>query len=216
VIQAVIFDMDGVLVDSEPFICEASIRMFAEHGLTVAPEDFIPFVGCGENRYIGGPAEKHGFPLDLERDKARTYDLYDEIVRGRMGALDGVHEFFGRCEQRGMKLGLATAADERKMLINLRELGLPPERFAAVVHGLDVTKHKPDPEAFLLASERLGVPPDQCLVVEDAINGVRAAKAAGARALGLTTSFQADQLRDVGADWTAATLADAPDAAIAW
>jgi HAD superfamily hydrolase (TIGR01509 family) len=216
VIQAVIFDMDGVLVDSERFICEAAMRMFAEHGVAVQPEDFLPFVGAGENRYIGGPAEQHGFPLDLERDKARTYAIYDEIVRGRLQPLDGVHAFFDRCEDRGLRLALATAADEVKMLINLRELDLPPDRFDAIVHGLDVTQHKPEPEAFLLAAERLGVPPETCLVVEDAINGVRAAKNAGCRTLGLTTSFGADTLREAGADWTASTLADAPDAAISW
>ncbi|MCE5199878.1 HAD hydrolase-like protein, partial [bacterium] len=61
-IRGIIFDMDGVLVDSEPFICEAAMRMFAEHGITVKPEDFLPFVGAGEDRYVGGVAEKYNFP----------------------------------------------------------------------------------------------------------------------------------------------------------
>ena len=213
-IEAVIFDMDGVLVDSERFICEAAIKMFAEHGLTVQPEDFLPFVGAGENRYVGGPAEKYGFPVDIERDKARTYAIYAEIVRGRLRPLPGVHEFFAKCEARGLRLALATAADEVKMTVNLREIGLPPERFDAVVHGLDVTRHKPDPQAFELAAKRLGAPPGHCLVVEDAVNGVTAAKAAGARCLALTTSFSEDEL--AGADWHANTLADAPDAVLDW
>ncbi len=64
-IQAVIFDMDGVLANSEPLINAAAIAMFREKGLVVQPEDFLPFVGAGEDRYIGGVAEKYHFPLDV-------------------------------------------------------------------------------------------------------------------------------------------------------
>jgi beta-phosphoglucomutase len=213
-IRGTIFDMDGVLVDSEPFICEAATRMFAERGLAVRPEDFRPFVGAGENRYLGGVAEKHGFALDLERDKARTYALYDEIVRGRLSPLPGVGEFVERCRARGLRLAVATSADEVKMRINLRELGLPPETFDALVNGLDVERRKPAPDIFLLAARRLGLAAADCLVVEDAVNGVAAAKAAGARCLALTTSFAREQL--AGADFFAATLAQAPAEALEW
>jgi len=213
-IQAVIFDMDGVLVDSEEFICEAAMRMFAEHGVAVAAEDFLPFVGAGENRYLGGVAEKHGFPVDIERDKARTYDIYAEIVRGRLEPLPGVHEFLARCRERGLRRALATSADEVKMLVNLREIGVPPETFDAVVNGLDVERRKPHPDIFLAAARRMGVPAGSCLVVEDAPNGVAAAVAAGARCLALTTSFSPDELS--GADWLASTLADAPDRVLEW
>ena len=71
-IRGVLFDMDGVLADSEPFICQAAIMMFAETGLTVIPGDFKPFMGTGENRYIGGVAEKYGLKIDIEKAKART------------------------------------------------------------------------------------------------------------------------------------------------
>ena len=213
-IRGVIFDMDGVLVDSEEFICEAAVRMFAERGLAVRPADFRPFVGAGEDRYLGGVAEKHGFPLDLERDKARTYELYGQIVRGRLQPLPGVHRFIGKCRARGLRLALATSADRVKMLINLREIGLPPETFDAAVNGLDVAHKKPAPDIFLLAAGRLGHAPAECLVVEDAVNGVAAARAAGARCLALTTSFTREQL--AGADFFAANLAEAPEAALDW
>jgi len=213
-IRGVVFDMDGVLVDSEKFICEAAVRMFAERGLAAKPEDFRPFVGAGEDRYLGGVAEQYGFPLDLERDKARTYQLYGQIVRGRLESLPGVHEFIGRCRSRGLKLALATSADRVKMLINLREIALPPETFNAAVNGLEVPRKKPAPDIFILAAERLGLAPAECLVVEDAVNGVAAARAAGARCLALTTSFTREQL--AGADFFAADLAEAPEAALDW
>jgi beta-phosphoglucomutase len=213
-IRGVIFDMDGVLVDSEGFICEAATRMFAERGLAVRPDDFLPFVGAGEDRYLGGVAEKYGLRLDLDRDKTRTYELYDQIVRGRLGPLPGVREFVGRCRAKGLKLAVATSADHSKMLINLREMQLPPETFDALVNGLDVERKKPAPDIFLLAAKRLGLAASSCLVVEDAVNGVAAAKAAGASCLALTTSFTREQLS--GADFFAGTLADAPAGALEW
>jgi len=212
VIRGVIFDMDGVLVDSEPFICEAARRMFAErHGVQVPREDFIPFVGAGENRYLGGPAEKHGIKLDLAADKARTYEIYLQIIRGRLQPLPGVFDFVADCRRRGLKLAVATSADRVKMEGNLAEIGLPPQRFDACVNGLDIERKKPAPDIFLLAARRLDLPPAECLVVEDAPNGVEAAKAAGAPCLGLTSTFAADKLRAAGADWVACDLAAVPD-----
>jgi beta-phosphoglucomutase len=213
VIKGVIFDMDGVLVDTEKFICEAAVRMFAERGVKVKPEDFIPFIGAGENRFIGGVAEKYGFKLDLERDKARTYELYGQIVKGRLKPLPGVLDFIKKCRTKGLKLAVATSADKVKMLTNLREIGLPETTFDTVVNGLDVKKKKPDPEIFLTAAKRLKLKASDCLVVEDAVNGIAAAKAAGARNLGITTSFTPEQLK---ADWSAPDLAQAPDSVIAW
>ncbi|MBN1809272.1 MAG: HAD-IA family hydrolase [Planctomycetes bacterium] len=213
-IQGVIFDMDGVLLDSEPFICEAAVMMFAEHGVTVSPADFLPFVGAGENRYLGGVAEKYGFAIDIDRDKARTYEIYDDIVKGRLSPLPGAIDFIAGCRSAGLKLAIATSADKRKMLTNLHEINLPPSTFDAVVNGLDVSRRKPHPEIFLTAAQRLGVEGVSCLVVEDAVNGVAAAKAAGARCLAITTSFTPQQL--AGADWFAADLAHAPPECIRW
>jgi HAD superfamily hydrolase (TIGR01509 family) len=213
-LQAILFDMDGVLVDTEKYICEAAVNMFKERGLEVKPADFIPFVGAGENRYIGGVAEKYGFALDLERDKARTYEIYEELVKGRLEPLEGVHEFIDRCKQKGVRLVVATSADKVKMVVNLRESGIGTATFDALVNGLDVEHKKPHPEIYLTAAHKIGVAPEHCLVVEDAVNGVKAAKAAGARCLALTTSFTREELSE--ADWIAATLADAPEACLAW
>lgn len=212
-IEAIIFDMDGVIIDSEPFIREAAIRMFAEKGLTVQPEDFLPFTGAGEDRFIGGVAEKYGVKLDLVPDKARTYEFYGEIVKGRLDPLPGVHEFIAKARARGLKLAVASAADRVKVDINLSEIGLSEDAFDAVITGSDVTHKKPDPEIFVTAAAKMGVEPANCLVCEDAVNGTKAARAAGMRCLGITTSFTPE---DLGADWHAPNLAAAPDEVMEW
>jgi beta-phosphoglucomutase len=206
-IKAVLFDMDGVLVDSEEFICSAAIHMFAEHGLTVQEIDFLPFVGTGENRYLGGVAAKYGFQLDIDRDKARTYQIYKELVKNRLQPLPGVHEFIAACKSKDLKLAVATSADEIKMRTNLEESGIQPNQFDVLIHGMEVANRKPAPDIYLLAADRLGVKSSHCLVVEDAVSGVKAAKAAGALCLALTTSFPEGQLKE--ADWIVKDLSEA-------
>ena len=206
-IQAVLFDMDGVLVDSERQMCLAAIQMFKELGVTVQPDDFLPFVGAGENRYLGGVAEKYGIELDIDAAKFRAYTIYGEIVHGQLDPLPGVHEFIDRCRTKGVKTAVATSADLMKMEINLREIGLPAETFNATVNGLEVVHKKPSPEIFLTAARKMGIEPKNCLVVEDAINGVQAAKAAGMYCLALTTNFKAEQLEQ--ADWICRDLSEA-------
>jgi len=206
-IQAVLFDMDGVLVDTERQICQAAISMFKELGVAAQPEDFLPFVGAGENRYLGGVAEKYGIRLDIDAAKFRTYTIYGEIVHGRLEPLAGVHEFISRCREKGIRTAIATSADLMKMEINLREIGLPAETFDATVNGLEVVHKKPSPEIYLTAARKVGIEPGHCLVVEDAINGVQAAKAAGMYCLALTTSFNREQLHQ--ADWICHDLSEA-------
>jgi len=213
-IEAVLFDMDGVLVDSEKHIRQAAVEMFREKGHRVAPEDFLPFTGMGENRYLGGVAEKHKIPFDLEREKARTYAIYAELVRGKLEPLDGVHEFINTCRERGLKLAVASSADPVKVNINLDEIGLERSLFQAIVTGLDIEHKKPSPDIFIKAAELTGTDPGHCLVVEDAISGVTAGKAAGARVLALTTSFSASELSE--ADWISSTLATADIEALNW
>jgi beta-phosphoglucomutase len=213
-LRGVIFDMDGVLLMSEPILAEAAARMFAEKGFEVYHEEFRPFIGMGEERYLGGVAEARGIPFDGERDKARTYALYLERIKGRLRPLRGVVEFVAECRRRGFALAVASSADEIKVIGNLTEIGLPPATFDVVVNGNQVARKKPAPDIFLEAARRLTLDPARCLVIEDAIAGVAAAKAAGARCLAVTTSFGPDQLTQ--ADWIVPNLAETPPEALAW
>jgi HAD superfamily hydrolase (TIGR01509 family) len=213
-IRGVLFDMDGVLSDSEPFICKAAIMMFSEIGLQVRPEDFKPFVGTGENMYIGGVAEKYNLKVDIEKVKARTYEIYQTVIRGSLKPLPGACEFVESCIGHGFKLALATSTDRVKMTANLNEIGIPASKFHATVSGLDVVNKKPFPDIYIMAAEKIGLKPGECLVVEDAVSGIKAAKSAGCRCLAVTTSF--DRLRLNEADWICDSLKNVPEEALNW
>ncbi len=193
-IRAAIFDMDGVLTDSEPVICSAATQMFREKGLSVCPEDFRPFVGTGENRYIGGVAEKYGLVLDIATAKRRTYEIYLELVEQGIDAFPGAVELVSQCRESGLLLAVASSADRIKIEANLRKIGLPWESWDTVVTAEDVRHTKPAPDIFLAAAGRLELAPGDCCVVEDAPNGVAAAKAAGMRCVAVAQTFPAEQL----------------------
>lgn len=213
-IKAVLFDMDGVLVDSEEFICKASVKMFSELNVEVKAEDFLPFVGAGEDRYLGGVAEKYHVSMDIPAAKERTYAIYKKLIKNNMQLLPGVKTFIQRCKSRELKIALATSADKTKMEANLEVMDFPLSTFDAVVNGLDIKRKKPYPDIYIKAASLIGVSPRNCLVVEDAVNGVEAAKAAGSRCLAITSSFTRSQLHK--ADWFAENLANAPQAVLNW
>jgi HAD superfamily hydrolase (TIGR01509 family) len=200
--------MDGVLTDSEWFIAEAGRLMFAEtHRVPVKHEDFAEFVGMGENRYLGGVAEKYGVKgFDIERDKARTYAIYGELVKGKLKAMPGATAFVRAAAKQGLKIAVATSTDYIKMMANLEAVGLADGVFNATVNGLDVERRKPFPDLFLEAAGRIGVEPKYCWVVEDSSSGVKAAKAAGMRCLGLLTTTTEEAIRGAGADLVAKDL----------
>jgi beta-phosphoglucomutase len=209
--DAVVFDMDGVLCDSEPFIEAATAEMLRRrYGLETSHEDFVPFVGAGDDRFIAGAAERHGVVVDLAVDKPATYGIYLDLVRASLRAIPGVHTFLAELRAAGLRLALATGSDRPKLAGNLDAIGLPESTFEVVVSAEQVTHKKPDPETFLVAIRALGLPPERCLVVEDARNGVLAGRAAGCQVLGILSSQSETTLRDAGAFAVARDLASVP------
>ncbi len=203
-VKAYIFDMDGVLCDSETLMASAACRMFKEcYDVTVTAHDFEPFVGTGEDRYLGGVANKIGVKLTMPADKEEAYRIYGEIARNEIQAINGVIDFLKSSHVRGLRLAVATSADPIKMEINLAAIGADESLFSARVTGDQIAHKKPSPDIFLKAAQLLGFSPDECIVFEDAVNGVQAAKAAGMRCVGITSSFSAEALLANGADWTA-------------
>lgn len=210
-ITAILFDMDGVLIDSEQYICEAAVQYFAGRGITVKPEDFLPFVGAGEDRYIGGVAEQYGVPVDIEQAKTDTYLIYEKLITGRKSALPGVVRFLTHAHDAGLKMAVATSADRMKMEINLKVMGLDRSWFHVLINGKDLERKKPYPDIYEKAARELGVENGACIVFEDAPNGVLAAKAARSLCGGITTSFTDAPLRAAGADFIVGGLDDFED-----
>src|SRR5690348_1499361 len=176
-IRAAIFDMDGVLTDSEPLINAAAVAMFKELGLSVRPEDFLPFVGTGEDRYLGGVAQHYQFAVDLTVAKRRTYELYLALVPTRLEVFPGAKHLVENCREAGLRIAVASSADQIKVVANLKKIDLPVEFWDAVITGEDVVAKKPAPDIFLKAASELGVAARQCVVLEDAVNGIQIGRA---------------------------------------
>ena len=198
-ITAVIFDMDGVLADSEQMINEAAIAGLREYGIEPDADDFLPFVGMGEDRYIGGVARKYGLTYGPEM-KRRVYEIYFGLIAGRLTAFPGVHDLLGQLRAKKVPLAVASSADRIKIEANLKAIKVEPSWFHAIVAGDEVQNMKPAPDIYLAAAERLGVAPQSCSVIEDSINGIRAAKAAGMRCVAVAQSFGASELQAASPD----------------
>jgi beta-phosphoglucomutase len=202
---AVIFDMDGVLVDSGAHHRQAWTRLLGELGV-VPPPGFW-------RRTIGRPSVE-AVPLllgaaigaaEARRLANRKHAHYEALAAAGMPAVPGVIEFVNTLRTLGVPLAVATSARRVDTVELLGPLGLL-ERFEAIVTAEDVTRGKPDPEVYLLAAGRLGASPDACLVFEDAVVGVQAARGAGMRVVGLATTYEAGDLVAAGAEHAIATF----------
>ena len=200
-IKAVIFDMDGVLVDSEQVISKAAIEGLREYGIEASPEDFVPYIGTGENSYIGNVVRLHGGTYS-EDMKTRIYEIYCANAERDLIRFPDVPETVSELRRRGLKLAVASSADKVKVDANMKAARIDPDCFGAVITGCDIEKLKPAPDIFLAAARKLSVRPEECIVCEDAKNGVTAAKAGGMMCLGITSSFPAETLSGLGADIT--------------
>lgn len=210
-IKGVLFDMDGVLIDSEPFILEAAIEGLKQFGVNAQPDDFTPFIGAGETRYLGGPAEKYGVAFRPEM-KTVVYAIYADVLKQHPDAVyDGVFDVINSVKAK-YKAAVCSAADLVKVEHNLNAIGVTPAFFDALVTGSDVTRQKPFPDIFLKGAGLLGLPAEQCVVVEDSINGIKAAKAAGALSIGVTTSFTKEELEEKSKpDYIINSIKELPD-----
>lgn len=199
-LKAVLFDMDGVLIDSEPFIQEAMISWFADHGVTAASPDFRPFFGVGENAMLNGVAACHGYTIkDINSAKLDVYERYYRLLEGKDLSHTGILQFFKNARKAGLKTAVVSSADRAKVLRNMAAVRITVDDVDLVVSGDDVIRKKPFPDIFQFACFALGVPAEDALVVEDALTGVRAAVSAGCYPSAVATSFGTRDLIDAGA-----------------
>lgn len=191
--KAILFDMDGVLIESEFLMRETAMQALADHGVTARHEDFLEFTGMGEDRFIGGVAEKYGLAY-TPKIKELAYDHYGQRVCQEAHIPLGVKDMLHALHRAGLLLAVCSAADLRKVRYNLRAIGVSEDIFAALVTGSDVERKKPFPDIYLEGARRVGIEAHDCLVVEDAISGIQAGHAAGMDVAAVTTTFSAEAL----------------------
>ncbi|KAJ8511102.1 hypothetical protein OPV22_001536 [Ensete ventricosum] len=200
-VSAVLFDMDGVLCNSEELSRLAGVDVFAEMGVPVTTDDFVPFMGTGEANFLGGVASVKGInDFDPEAAKKRFFEIYlDKYAKPNSGiGFPGALELVMECKRKGLKVAVASSADRIKVDANLTAAGLPVSLFDVIVSADAFEKLKPAPDIFLAASKRLNVPQSECIVIEDALAGVQAAKAAQMRCIAVTTTLSEEILQQAG------------------
>ena len=202
-IQGILFDLDGVLIDSEPMHQESLGAMTGRMGRRLPLHELEQFKGTTE----GSTTERLRalFPgVVVERHMAERLAATEASV-GLIQSVPGALDFMLRARAQGVKLALTTSAMNPYQTLVCDALGFTA-CFDAVVNGHDVKHGKPDPEPYVLSAARLGLEPSACVVVEDSLNGVRSGVAAGCWVVGLTTTLPAQPLRAVGARDTVASF----------
>lgn len=180
--RALLFDMDGLLVDSEPLWFEVEASFVRERGHVWTADQWRACTGRGMAATVAAMGEAFGFSIDVERDVAVIVEGF--IARaGELRLKPGARELLERARAR-VPLGLASSSSRRLIAAVLGRLELGPF-FDAVVSGETVPRPKPAPDIFLKTAELLGVPPAGCAVLEDSLAGVLAGKAAGMTVLAI-------------------------------
>lgn len=183
-IHAIIFDMDGVLVDSEPFHIEIEKRQFRQNEILVSQEEHHRYLGVasdvmwkeiGQNHKLNLPVEKL-----IEQNKSESIRFFSEL--DDIPVMPGLIELLEKLQQKNYPRAVASSSFPEIIDLILEKTGLN-KYFEVVVSSWEAGKSKPEPDVFLLAAQKLGVHPENCLVVEDSKNGIKAAKSAGMKCI---------------------------------
>lgn len=191
--KAILFDMDGVLIESEFLMRTSAIHALKQYGIDAKHEDFVEFTGMGEDKFVGGVAEKYGHTYTFDM-KEKAYDYFGEHVTEMAHVPAGVKDMLLALHEKGLVMAVCSAADLRKVRYNIKAIGVEESIFSALVTGSDVERKKPFPDIYLKGAQLIGMDPKDCLVVEDAVSGIKAAHAAGMDAVGVPTTFSKEEL----------------------
>jgi len=192
--EAVLWDLDGVIADTGIYHFQAWQDVFGKRGATFTEEEFMQHFGRRHDTIIydtlGRDISKQEFDAITEEKQAN----YRRRVADNIRALPGAVELIQSLNRHGIKIAIASSAPPENVDIILRGLGIE-DCFQAMARGTEVAEGKPSPLVFLLAAERLGVEPGNCVVIEDAISGVAAAKKAGMKCVAVTNSHPETSLK---------------------
>ncbi len=189
---AILFDMDGVLFDSEAMHVRAWLAVFGRHALGIGEEEIQQWVGRPDAVLVENLRGR--FPaVDVDAVFVQKTALFIEMTTAELAVFDGLVERIEALQSRGLTLVVATStvrAEADRMLTATGLAGYFPE----LVTFEDVARHKPAPDAYLEAARRAGFPPARCIAIEDSPFGLESARAAGCLPLGVTTTWPAARL----------------------
>jgi beta-phosphoglucomutase family hydrolase len=191
--RAVLWDLDGVLVDSAWVHYEAFRELFGSMGRELTEDEFARLFGRRNDaifREVLGELRAE----EVSRLAARKEEAFRRRIADRVEALPGARELVKRLSETGVRQAIVSSTPRANIELILRSLGLVGS-FEAIVGEEDVRRGKPDPEGFQTAARRLGVRPEECVVLEDAPEGIAAGNAAGMRCVGVATTRPAEKLR---------------------
>lgn len=191
--KAVIFDMDGVIIDSEPIHNVTLLDTFAKYNVKFDPADFPKFVGLTTPFILQKLIDEQQLPITLT--EILTYhetNLFAAIRDGDLTAIDGIPELLATLREKNIPAAIASSSPLCLIKTVVAKFGLQ-DFFVHLTSGEDLPKSKPDPAIYRITAEKLGVDPADCLVIEDAKLGVQAAKAAGMTCIGFQNINSGDQ-----------------------
>lgn len=179
-IKAIIFDMDGVLVDSEPIHVAFEKQQFALHNLNISAEEHHRYMGVASDVMWQKISAKHTFnkPLDeiIRESRERCIHYFSELPE--IPVMPGLTDLLEELTRKEIPIAVASSSYPEVIATILDKTGLR-RYFKVVVSSQEAGKSKPEPDVFLLAAKKLGIAPKDCLVIEDSANGIKAAQAAG-------------------------------------
>jgi beta-phosphoglucomutase family hydrolase len=181
--KAVIFDMDGVIVDSEPVHIKTDIQVMKNNGVKLSSRDLANYTGSTAKHMLNDLIEKYKIPKTFEELFDERNEILFSFLEEELKPTKGVIELINNLKGNEIKLAVASSSHKKLIMFVLNKLNIT-EKFNAIVGADDITNSKPDPEIFLKAASKLSVKNTDCVVIEDAKHGVEAAKKANMKCVG--------------------------------
>jgi HAD superfamily hydrolase (TIGR01509 family) len=204
-VRAILFDFNGVVVNDEPQHCEALIATLSTYGYTLDREGYYrDYLGFDDRECFRFTFQRMGREAStalIHEAIERKALLYERAIRASLQLVPGAAEFIRSAAGEGYRLAIVSGALRREIDLVLKEADLR-QHFEFLVAAEDVAACKPDPQGYLLARERLGMPAAACVVIEDSLPGLKAARAAGMRCAMISTSHPPEELAGADLIWT--------------
>jgi HAD superfamily hydrolase (TIGR01509 family) len=197
--KALIWDCDGVLVDSEKHSCSAWLPVLSRRGIDVDLDYIETFIGRSDQAILDDLCERMGITIDPDDIGDERQKEYFRRAKGATDSFPGLPELLTRFRQQKLPMAVASSGHLEKIQFSLGQAGLA-DRFDIFCSATEVEHGKPAPDLFLLAAARLDISPKDCAVIEDSIPGLQGAAAAGMRPLGFTSSHSPAILAEAGAE----------------